>query len=147
MTGQVPAPASIIVYDGECIFCANYVRFMRLRRSVGPIEMIDARGTDPRVAGYQERGYDLDEGMLFDRSGKVYRGADAVHALALLCTRSSVFNRLNAVLLSNRRFAAVAYPLLKAGRRLTLLVRGRGSIVRPSRREAAEAERVERIGP
>ncbi|KAA9011069.1 DUF393 domain-containing protein [Sphingobium limneticum] len=46
---------SIIIYDGECIFCQNYVRFFRLREAIGAVELLDARsgGNRPIVtAGY-----------------------------------------------------------------------------------------------
>ena len=57
--------ASLIIYDGDCIFCHNYVRLMRLCASLGNVELIDARGGDPRVRSYWSQGYDLNTGMLF----------------------------------------------------------------------------------
>ena len=64
--------ASLIIYDGDCIFCHNYVRLMRLRASLGNVELIDARGGDPRVWSYWSQGYDLNTGMLFIHGGKIY---------------------------------------------------------------------------
>ena len=54
---------SLIIYDGQCVFCSNYVRFMRLRDTVGHVELIDARTQDPRIGEYWSQGYDLNEGM------------------------------------------------------------------------------------
>ncbi|AFL50270.1 putative DCC family thiol-disulfide oxidoreductase YuxK [Sinorhizobium fredii] len=118
----------MIVYDGDCIFCQNYVRFMRLRETVGPVELIDARSGDPRVAGFQRQGFDLNEGMLFVFENRVYHGDEAVNLLAILSSPSSLFGRLNRAILSNRTAARVVYPLLKFGRRLTLRLRGRSLI-------------------
>jgi predicted DCC family thiol-disulfide oxidoreductase YuxK len=115
---------SLIIYDGECIFCQNYVRFVRLRETIGPVELLDARSDDPRIAPYWRR-YDLNEGMLFVHRGGVYYGAEAVHVLAGLSSERGAFNRLNARLFSHGRVASVLYPLLKMGRRLTLVARGR----------------------
>lgn len=128
--GQAPVPnsASLVVYDGECIFCQNYVSMLRLRESVGAVELLDARSSDPRVAALSAQGYDLDQGMVFIHGGRIHHGADAVHALALLTSSSTLFNRLNASILSNATAARVLYPWLKVGRRVTLWARGRGSI-------------------
>ncbi|GAB7555144.1 DCC1-like thiol-disulfide oxidoreductase family protein [Novosphingobium sp. 11B] len=125
MSGEVPA---LVVYDGECIFCQNYVRMLRLRDSVGPVELVDARSDDPRVAAIAAQGFDLDHGMVFSYRERIYHGSDAVHALALLASPSSLFNRMNALLFSRPSIARLSYPWLKAGRRATLWLRGRKRI-------------------
>jgi len=117
--------AALIVYDGDCVFCQNYVRFMRLRDTVGPVELIDARSGDPRVTGFQRQGYDLNEGMLFVFDGRVYHGDEAVNLLAILSSPSTLFGWLNRALLSSRTAARLIYPALKLGRRVTLWLRGR----------------------
>ena len=123
--------SSVVIYDGECIFCQNYVRLMKLQRTVGPVELVDARSQDPRVRQYWQAGYDLNQGMLFVHRGKVYHGDDAVHVLALLSSDEGMFSRLNARVFSHRKVATALYPLLKLGRQLTLLVRGRNMLERP----------------
>jgi predicted DCC family thiol-disulfide oxidoreductase YuxK len=127
---------AVVIYDGECIFCQSYVRMLRLRDSVGPVELLDARSTDPRVSALIGQGFDLDQGMLFLHKGRIYHGADAIHALALLSSRSSLLNRLNATILSNATSARLLYPWLKAGRRITLWARGRrliGATAKPGK--------------
>ncbi|MES2492807.1 MAG: DCC1-like thiol-disulfide oxidoreductase family protein [Pseudomonadota bacterium] len=117
---------SLIIYDGECVFCQNYVRFFRLRETIGSVDLIDARSGDPRVEQYWHDGYNLDEGMLFIHQGRVFFGAEAVHVLASLSSRSGFFNRLNAAVFRSRATANLLYPALKLGRRITLKARGRG---------------------
>ena len=116
---------SFIIYDGECIFCQNYVRFFRLREAIGSVELIDARSGGPRVEQYWSEGYNLDEGMIFVYRGRVFYGAEAVHVLASLSSRSGLLNRLNAAVFRSRPIANFLYPVLKLGRRLTLRARGR----------------------
>lgn len=123
-----PAKPALIVYDGDCVFCQSYVRFMRLRETVGVVELLDARSGDPRVASFQRQGYDLNEGMLFVLDDKVYHGDEAVNLLAILSSSSSLFGRLNRAILSNRTAARLIYPALKLGRRITLRLRGRSLI-------------------
>lgn len=121
---------SLIIYDGDCIFCQNYVRYTRLRDAIGPVELVDARSGDRRVEQYW-RDYDLNEGMLFVYRGTVYHGADAIHMLAGLSSRSGTLNQLNARIFSHSGLARLLYPLLKVGRRVTLVARGRGLLRRP----------------
>ena len=124
------APA-LIVYDGDCIFCQNYVKLVRLRETVGPVELVDARSDDPRVVDLQRQGYDLNEGMIFSWKGSLYHGDDAVHVLGGLSSNQGWFNKLNKVIFSSRTASTVLYPLLKLGRRATLLARGKGLIPHP----------------
>jgi predicted DCC family thiol-disulfide oxidoreductase YuxK len=123
--------STLIIYDGDCIFCQNYVRLVRLQKTVGPVALVDARSDDPRVAQYQRQGYDLNEGMLFVWRGKIYHGSDAVDVLAGLSSPTTLFNRLNRAILSNRVASTVLYPFLKLGRRATLLIRGKSLISQP----------------
>lgn len=116
---------SLIVYDGECVFCQNYVRFFRLRDAIGEVELIDARSGDSRVDSLWRDGYDLDEGMVFSHRGRMYHGAEAVHVLSSLSSKNGLFNRINAAMFRSSRMTALLYPALKLGRRLTLKARRR----------------------
>lgn len=129
----MPQDTAIIIYDGDCIFCQNYVRLIRLRETLGQVRLIDARSDDPIVEEYQRKGYDLNEGMLFIYRGNVYHGSDAVHVLGGLSLPVSFFNRVNHALFSSPTLAKSLYPLLKLGRRATLLIRGK-SLIRPPKR-------------
>ena len=95
--------ASLIIYDGDCIFCHNYVRLMRLRTSLRNVELIDARSGDPRVRSYWSQGCDLNTGMLFIHGGKVYQGAEAIHVLGCLSSRVFWCNRLNSLFFQAER--------------------------------------------
>src|SRR3954465_8932263 len=117
ITNEIAGP--LVIYDGECIYCKNYARLMRLRETVGPVALLDARSNDPRVREFWRRGYDLNAGMIFVYRGEIHHGADAVNALALLSTPSSLFNRLNRFFFSSRTVSRLLYPLLRLGRRVT----------------------------
>ena len=125
------APPALVVYDGECIFCRNFARLLRLRESVGPVELLDARSGDPRVIAYQRQGYDLNQGMLFVWQGRVYHAAAAMQALAALTTPVTWFNRLAAAMFSHPTAARLCYPVLNGGRMLLLFLRGKGLIEPP----------------
>lgn len=125
--GQTPTQ---IIYDGECPFCSAYVRMVRLRETLGPVELLDARQGGPVVAEIDAAGLDLDEGMVLKHQGQLYHGADTIHMLALMTTPSSWFNRINALVFRNRTLAKILYPVLRAGRNAALFLMGRKPIKR-----------------
>jgi len=123
MTGGIT-----ILYDGHCPFCSSYVTMMRLREAVGKVELVDARGDDPRVAEAMSAGLDLDEGMVVIWEGRQFHGRDAVHLLATLSARGGLLNELQRRVLAAPRRAAILYPALARGRRLFLRIIGRPPI-------------------
>lgn len=112
----------LIIYDGDCPFCLAYTRLLRLQQASGPVELLSARSADPRILAYWQQGYDLNAGMLVDLNNQVYAGADAMQVLASCSSGSDYFNRLHYAIFSRRRLAVLLYPLLKLGRRITLLL-------------------------
>src|SRR5215468_3113509 len=118
----------VIIYDGDCPFCRRYVQLMTLRKHVGKVDLIDARSGDRRVIAAQAEGYDLEKGMLARFGNRAYHGADAVALLADLSNNRTFVQRfLSRILVSPKR-AAILYPIMRFGRRLTLLLLGRSRI-------------------
>ncbi|MGE3972346.1 MAG: thiol-disulfide oxidoreductase DCC family protein [Porticoccaceae bacterium] len=114
----------VVIYDGDCPFCSRYVRLARLRDSFD-IELVDARARQDVVAELRSSGYDLDAGMVVRLEGKTYHGADAMWLLSTLSSKSGLWNRVLAAMFRNRRLAGILYPVLRAGRNLTLRLLGR----------------------
>ena len=112
----------IIFYDGKCPLCTNYVTMLRLKNT-DTVHLVDARRPGRHTETLQtitNAGYNLDEGMLVYHSENIYHGSDALHYLALLSTKSGLFNRFIAWLFRSNQRAKLLYPLLRAGRNLTL---------------------------
>lgn len=126
-TGSKP---NILVYDGDCPFCSRYVKLLRLKESIGPVELINARTDHTVVRRLIASGYDLDEGIVLIQGDDIYFGDQCMTRLAVLSTPIGVFNRLNAAILSSPRISAFAYPILKAGRRIVLRILGRERLSR-----------------
>jgi predicted DCC family thiol-disulfide oxidoreductase YuxK len=110
----------IVVYDGECPFCRNYVRLMALRRAAGRVELVDARTPAPAVSELVQLGYDLNEGMIAVFGRSIYYGTDAMVLLSSLASERGWVGRLVAFLLRNPRRARLLYPIMKLGRRIVL---------------------------
>ena len=115
----------VLVYDGDCPVCNSYVRYVRLKDSVGPVSLVNARDGGPWVERVRAAGLDLNEGMVLFYGGRFYHGADCIHMLALLGSSSGLFNRVNSTIFRSAVLSAVLYPVLRFGRNTLLWVLGR----------------------
>ena len=121
-----PTDAAVtLVYDGECPACSNYVRTVRVRDAVGDFRLVDAREDSAIVREITAAGLDLDEGMVLKVGDRLYHGADALHAFALLGSRSGWLNRLNYRVFRSRAASRALYPAMKAGRGVLLKLLGK----------------------
>ncbi len=71
-----------------------------------------------------QQGYDLNRGMAVIYAGQVYHGKDAVILISAMTGKLSRAGELLAALLRNKRRAAMIYPAMKLGRRITLRILG-----------------------
>ena len=128
------SPRSILIaYDGDCPFCSSYIRWMRLKSTVGSVELVDCRDRPDLVESYCKRGYDVNDGMIVEFGDQIYYGADAVWLLANLSSRVTLWNKFNQLVFSSRALSAALYPALKLGRLVTLRLLGRSLIPTPER--------------
>ena len=115
----------LLIYDKECPACDFYCQIVRIHQSVGELVLIDARENPEVLQEITAEGLDIDQGMVLKMGGQLYYGADAIHLLALLSSRSGVFNRLNYWLFSSKKVAGILYPILRSCRNLLLKTLGK----------------------
>lgn len=108
--------------------CRSYVRWQRVRRDVGELELIDARQDSEARRELTAMGFDLDEGFALQVGERWYHGSEALHRLTLLGTRSGLFNRLMYRLFASPERTARLYPLFRACRTGLLKVLRKGAI-------------------
>lgn len=113
-----------LVYDRQCPACDYYCHLVRIRRSVGELELIDARAAGPLMDEITARGLDIDQGMVLKLEGQLFYGADAIHVLGLLGSRAGVFNRASYWVFRSPGRARALYPVLRACRNLLLKALG-----------------------
>jgi predicted DCC family thiol-disulfide oxidoreductase YuxK len=119
------APEEILlVYDKECPACNNYCQVVRIRRDIGDLKLVDAREDSAVMREITARGLDIDQGMVLKMGGRLYYGSDAIHALALIGSRSGLFNRMNYWIFKSGTLSAILYPLLRSCRNLLLKLLG-----------------------
>jgi predicted DCC family thiol-disulfide oxidoreductase YuxK len=109
-----------IIYDGQCPFCANFVKLYAIRKKVAEVELIDARLQPGLVQELRVQGMDVNDGMVVIWQGRYYFGAAGMHLLSVLGTESGIFEVFNQLLFRNRHVAGMVYPALAIGRRITL---------------------------
>ncbi len=112
----------LLVYDQQCPVCDSYCQRVRIEDSACDLKLIDAREPSDVLAEITALGLDIDQGMVLKTGRDIYYGADAIHALALVSSRSGLFNRLNYRLLKSKRVSRILYPALKWGRNLLLKI-------------------------
>lgn len=114
----------LLVYDKECPACNAYCQVVRIRETVGDLKIIDARKDTEVMREITAAGMDIDQGMVLKMGEQLYYGADAIHALALIGSRSGVFNRLNYWMFKSKKVSAVLYPVLRFFRNVLLKLLG-----------------------
>ena len=82
-----------LIYDGECPFCSQYVKLVRIREAVGGLKLLNARDGGPQYDEVLRAGLDLDEGMVLKLNDRLYHGDDCIHALAMLSEPKGFFNQ------------------------------------------------------
>jgi len=123
---NVPAedakPEILLVYDKECPACNAYCQIVRIRNSVGDLRIIDARENSEILDEITGLNLDIDQGMVLKMDQQLYYGSDAIHALALISSRSGIFNRFNYWMFKSEARAKVLYPLLRSCRNVLLKI-------------------------
>ncbi len=118
----------LLVYDKECPACDYYCQLVRVRESVGELKIVDARDSSEIMDEITAMGLDIDQGMVLKMDDEIYYGPDAIHALALIGSRSGVFNRLNYWTFRSKTLSRILYPVLKACRNLLLKSLGKTKV-------------------
>lgn len=118
----------ILVYDRECPFCDFYCQLVQIEASLGQIQIVDARQNSDEMEQITARGLDIDQGMVLLVGDQLYYGAEAIHALALMSSRSGLFNRLNYWTFKSGFLSRILYPILRFFRNLALKLMGKTRI-------------------
>ncbi len=118
----------LLVYDRQCPVCEMYCTLSRIRAAEGELVLVDAREDSEVMREITASGLDIDQGMVLKIGERLYYGADAIHMLSLLGTRSGLFNRMTFWLFRSPRVATLLYPVLRFFRNLLLKMLGRSRI-------------------
>lgn len=109
-----------LVYDGECPICRPTANALKIRAAVGKLHLVNAREPHPIMKEIKKAGFDIDRGMVVKIDNTLYHGADAQNILALIGTKSDLFNRINVLLFSSKISANIFYPFFRMIRNFLL---------------------------
>ncbi len=112
----------LLVYDRECPVCNAYCQIVKIRESVGDLRIVNARENSDVMDEITAQGLDIDQGMVLKMGEQLYYGSDAIHTLALIGSRSGIFNRVNYWIFKSRIASSILYPCLKSCRNLLLKI-------------------------
>jgi len=112
----------LLVYDRECPACTAYSQVVRIRESVGDLIIVNARENSEVVRQITSEGIDIDQGMVLKIGDQLYCGADAIHRLALIGSRSGILNRLNYWIFKSKTISSILYPIFRFFRNLLLKI-------------------------
>ena len=118
----------LLVYDRECPACNAYCQVVRIRESVGDLRIVDARENSKVMYEITAQGLDIDQGMVLKIGDQLYYGSDAIHLMALIGSRSGIFNRFNYWMFKSKTTSSILYPFLKLSRNLLLKILGKTKI-------------------
>jgi predicted DCC family thiol-disulfide oxidoreductase YuxK len=117
-----------LVYDRECPVCEAYCRMVRIREAAGALRLVNARDAGEIMDEITAKYLDIDEGMVLKVGNTLYYGADAIHVLSLMSSRTGAFNRLTYWIFRSKGRSAVLYPMFRFFRNLLLKFLGKSRI-------------------
>jgi predicted DCC family thiol-disulfide oxidoreductase YuxK len=118
----------VLVYDWECPACDTYCRLICTSGSAGTLHLVNARESSAVIDEITQAGLDLDQGMVVKMGGQLYYGANAIHILALVSSRSDLFNKLSHYAFRSLTLSRILYPGLRTCRNLLLKLMGKTKI-------------------
>jgi len=120
--------SAVILYDGECPVCGEYLSLLKIRELVDEVRLVNARDRPDLVESLRAAGYEINDGIVLAHDGGIVYGASALSVIAQLGESRRTLNRASAALFRIPVIGAVLYSVLKAGRKLLLRLLGRGLI-------------------
>lgn len=124
MNEKVEKEEILLVYDQECPACNQYCQIVRIKETVGDLKIVNARDDSEVMEEITAAGMDIDQGMVLKMGGEIYYGSDAIHALALISSRSGIFNRMNYWMFKSKTLSKLFYPILRSCRNILLKILG-----------------------
>jgi predicted DCC family thiol-disulfide oxidoreductase YuxK len=134
-----------IFYDGECTFCANYVKLLKLREQAGQVELISLRDTNDDVSRVLQKGYNVNTGFVVEHDGITYHGKAAFAYLNSLAGSGNWLNRTIGWFGQQQKISRIIYPFLVVLRYLLLALQG-GALIRSKDARDASAIAAETYG-
>jgi predicted DCC family thiol-disulfide oxidoreductase YuxK len=114
-----------IIYDGDCPFCASFVKMVRLRDVFGQVNLIDARDSTLPLVDSLRQKYRLDDGFVVIHDNQEFYGHEALNFISLATSDSSLVRFFMKSPFFRGGLGRAIYPVMVSGRKLALRLMGR----------------------
>lgn len=106
------------VYDGDCPICTYAAEALQIKQDFGALSIINAREVkdDPLIEEINQRGLDLDEGMVIYVDDQFYHGKEALQFIAKYGETKSLFMRFFKGLFWSDMLSRIMYPWMRGMR-------------------------------
>lgn len=111
-----------IYFDKECIFC-NYYAEYNLLKVKHNLFLHNARENPEKIRYFKKNGFDINEGIIIDIDGMLFQGSNAIINLNNLSSKKII-------LLDNKLFIYLIYPIMKIFRKVVLFILGKKSNIK-----------------
>jgi predicted DCC family thiol-disulfide oxidoreductase YuxK len=114
-----------LLYDGDCLLCQKFERYVALRQR-HEVKILNAREQTELVEQLADQWYNINEGMILRVGDEIYVWAQAAVRLDTLIQGQWRMQRLLIWLSQQRCLVQLLYPIFKAVRVLIFQLQGRG---------------------
>lgn len=106
------------VYDGDCPVCTHAVQALRIKQEFGELFTLNAREVrhDPLIEEINQRGLDLDEGMVIYANEQFYHGKEALKFMARYGESKNILMAVFKGLFWSDILSRLAYPWMRGYR-------------------------------
>ncbi|MFK7942884.1 MAG: DCC1-like thiol-disulfide oxidoreductase family protein [Paracoccaceae bacterium] len=118
----------MLVYDGACPVCRQYVAWASLREAYPEIRLIDARTEPDLVAALRTRNIEINDTYMLQLDGERYLGAAAMARISALMEPETLVQRVLKQVTRSERLMRPVYPWLVRARKALLWLIGRDQI-------------------
>jgi predicted DCC family thiol-disulfide oxidoreductase YuxK len=118
----------VIVYDGECPFCTDFVVLSDFTKMGYEVELVSARESKNELVKKLALEYNLDNGMIVVFKGQILYGSEAASFISSAHQGGSIKSALYRAALGGSWRAKYFYPVLVFMRKLYFKVLGRSLI-------------------
>lgn len=121
-----------VIYDGECYFCNHTAKYLKIKKNVGELILINARDANELTTEAITQGLDINEGIVVYYQQRFYHETSAINLLNALADQSTLSSKLSYIFYKNKLATALWYPCLKVLRNLNLALQGKPKIQNPA---------------
>ena len=102
-----------LLYDKDCPFCRNYMKYQEMKENFSDIKILNARDNMELVKELKMLNYNIDDGMILKIDDKIYFGDEVINFLAKNGKNKNFVSSLTNILFKSYFISKMLYPIFK----------------------------------